>query len=573
MTTEDTAGQETGDLRDDEAETPTAPAQPKRSEVGTVRRVARWAATTCACLLVLFVLVAPEDINSLSPWQFVRLPVEALVGVAVLLLLPPKARRVTAAVLGAILGVLAILKLFDMGFYVSLARPFDPVFDWSFLAPGLNFVTSILGSAGAVIAIIAAVVVGVAFILFMTLSVLRLTRIVGGHRTRAFQTVAALGVIWLLLAVFDVQATPGVPLAADDAATLAYDNAVQVSADLDDSANFAKEMSADAYRNTPPSQLLTALRGKNVLLVFVESYGVVSIQAPDIAPGVNAVLAAGTAKLKAAGFDSRSALMTSPTTGGGSWLPHSTVESGLWINNSKRYSTFTASNRFTLSDAFREAGWRTVDDIPENHTDWPEGHVYNWDQIYDARNVGYRGPNFSYSDIPDQYTMAEFQQLELAKPSHQPVFAEIDLTSSHTPWTPIPRLVNWNEVGNGKIYDPMPAQGRQVNQVWPDPTKIHEAFGQSIQYTLNTLISYLLTYGDNNTVMIFVGDHQPSPAVVGDRASHNAPMAIVAKDPKVMEKINSWGWQEGLKPGPTAPVWPMTDFRDKFLAAYDNQTH
>lgn len=608
MTAEDPAGPDTGDLRDDEADAPTALAHPDPTEaaapaepgdaadaadpnpvdglaagapepvaaaaaVGPIRRVLRVVATVLACLLVLFALIAPEDINNLSAWQFVRLPIEALVAVAILLLLPRRARTVTAAVLGAVLGVLAILKMFDMGFYVSLARPFDPVFDWSFLAPGLNFVSGVFGKAGAIIAVVLAVVVGLALVLFMTLSVLRLTRIVVGHRTRAFQIAGALAVVWLVFTVFDVQLSPGVPIAADDAATLAYDNVRQVSADLNDSANFAKEMSVDAFSGTPASQLLTALRGKNVLLVFVESYGRVSVEAPDISPGVNAVLAAGTAKLHAAGFDTRSAFLTSPTTGGGSWLPHSTVESGLWINNSKRYSTFTSSTRFTLSDAFKKAGWHTVDDIPENHEDWPEGRVYNWDQIYDARNVGYQGPNFSYADIPDQYTLATFQQNVLSHPGHQPVYAELDLISSHTPWTPIPRIVPWNEVGNGSIYDPMPAQGKQVDQVWPDPAKIHQAFGESIQYSLNSLISYLLTYGDNNTVMVFVGDHQPSPAVVGDHASHDAPVAIVAKDPAVMDRISSWGWQEGLKPSPNAPVWPMSDFRDKFLTAFDSQSH
>ncbi len=619
MTAEDPAGQGTGDLRDDEADTPTAPAPEQaghaatdtdaathdatdtgatdtgaadqavgtaepapdrttdqateRASGGPVRRTLRVVATVIACLLVLFALIAPEDINTLSPWQFVRIPVEAVVAAAVLLLLPGRVRTVIAAVLGAILGIITILKLFDMGFYVSLARPFDPIFDWSFLAPGLNFVSGVVGKAGAVIAVILAVVIGIALVLFVTLSVLRLTRIATRHRARTFQAVAAIAVVWLVFTVFDVHIAPGVPIAADDAATLAYDNVRQVSADLNDSTDFAKQMSVDAYSGTPATQLLTALRGKNVLLVFVESYGRVSVEAPDISPGVNSVLAAGTAELRAAGFDTRSAFLTSPTTGGGSWLPHSTVESGLWIDNSKRYSTFTSSNRFTLSDAFKKAGWHTVDDVPENHEDWPEGRVYNWDQIYDARNVGYQGPNFSYADIPDQYTLATFQHNVLAKPGHPPVFAELDLISSHTPWTPIPRVVDWNAVGNGSIYDPMPAQGKQVSQVWPDSAKIHAAFGESIQYSLNSLISYLLTYADNNTVMVFVGDHQPSPAVVGDHASHDAPVAIVAKDPSVMQRISGWGWQEGLRPSPDAPVWPMSDFRDKFLGAFGSRSH
>ena len=42
---------------------------------------------------------------------------------------------------------------------------------------------------------------------------------------------------------------------------------------------------------------------------------------------------------------------------------------------------------------------------------------------------------------------------------------------------------------------------------------------------------------------------------------------IVAKDPKVLDRIAGWGWTDGLKPDPAAPVWRMDTFRDRFLAA------
>ena len=145
--------------------------------------------------------------------------------------------------------------------------------------------------------------------------------------------------------------------------------------------------------------------------------------------------------------------MTSPTFGGISWLAHSTLQTGLWVNNVQRYAQLTASNRLTLSDAFNKAGWRTVADVPSNEKSWPEGKTfYHYDQLYNQFNVGYAGPNFSYAKVPDQYTLAKFQQLELA-PGHAPVFAEIDLDSSHTPWAPLPHMVPENALGNGSIYD------------------------------------------------------------------------------------------------------------------------
>ena len=148
-----------------------------------------------------------------------------------------------------------------------------------------------------------------------------------------------------------------------------------------------------AAGNTPSADLLTGLRGKDVIVAFVESYGRVAVQGSAFSPQVDAVLNAGTKPLRAAGFSSRSAFLTSPTFGGISWLAHSTLQSGLWIDNQQRYDQLVASDRFTLSDAFKRAGWRTVGDVPSNEGDWPEGtSFYHYDKLYDDHNVGYVGP-------------------------------------------------------------------------------------------------------------------------------------------------------------------------------------
>ena len=48
------------------------------------------------------------------------------------------------------------------------------------------------------------------------------------------------------------------------------------------------------------------------------------------------------------------------------------------------------------------------------------------------------------------------------------------------------------------------------------------------------------------------------------------PISIIAHDPKVLKRIGGWGWKAGLRPSPNAPVWPMSAFRDRFLAAFDS---
>lgn len=59
--------------------------------------------------------------------------------------------------------------------------------------------------------------------------------------------------------------------------------------------------------------------------------------------------------------------------------------------------------------------------------------------------------------------------------------------------------------------------------------------------------------------------------ITGEGASHDVPVTIVAKDPKVLDQISGWGWTDGLNPAPAAPVWPMESFRNRFLEAFSPQ--
>ena len=567
LTTDDPAGDTAADTQDT-TEAPTERAGWKRHPAW------RYALTTLACLLVLFALVAPNEFDQFSVASFLRIPAEALVGAALLLVLPPRPRRIVAIVLGVILGLLTIVKLLDVGFFIALSRPFDPVGDWAFFGPGFNFLVGAVGQVGAVVAVILVVIVAIGLVLLMGLAVGRLARIAARRRVAVTRTTAVLAVVWLVCAFTGVQFATGQPFAARTAATLAYDDVRQVGIDIRDQRQFNRQLATDPVNSIPPGDLLTGLRGKNVLLVFVESYGRVAVQDSGFSPPIDALLDNGTRQLAAAGFQARSAFLTSSTVGGASWLAHSTVQSGLFVNSQQRYDELLAANRTSLSGAFKKAGWRIVGDDPANFDPLPKSTLYDYDKFYNETNVGYHGPRFSYATIPDQFTFNAFQHDELDKPGHQPVMAEIDLVSSHSPWAPLPRMVPWRQLGDGSIFDPMVHEGTQPRQILSSAAKLQVAYGQSIQYSLTALIDYLKLYGDQNTVMIFLGDHQPAPIITGQGATHDVPTVVVAKDPKVINAISSWGWDPGLRPGRDAPVWLMSTFRQRFLNAFDTRpTH
>jgi hypothetical protein len=261
--------------------------------------------------------------------------------------------------------------------------------------------------------------------------------------------------------------------------------------------------------------------------------------------------------------------MRSPTFGGISWLAHSTLESGLWINSQQRYDQVMSSSRFTLTQAFRRAGWRTVGDVPSDHGGWPQGkRFYHYNKVYNAADVGYRGPRFSYAKMPDQYIFKAFKQRELRRPDRGPLMAEIDLVSSHTPWTPLPHLVPWRSLGDGSIFNGMQETHESLFGSFGDNRQRQHNYAKSIRYSLESLVSFVRHSHDKKLVMVVLGDHQPNSLVSGTGVSHDVPVSLIAHDPAVLRQISGWGWTPGLQPATSAPVTPMDRFRDRFLSAF-----
>ena len=534
--------------------------QPER---GPLRAGVAVALTVLALLLVWAALVAPNQPSDFTLGAFARLPLELLVVIAVAVLLPAGPRRVLAVVGGAVLAVLAVVKVLDMGFITAFDRPFDPVSDSSYVGIGIETLRDAIGRSSANLAVAAIAVLFVGLLALPVLALVRVTRVAAGHRDWALRAAAVLGVIWVALRVV------GAPVASTSAAALAVDEVKAVQSGLRAHEILAREIPRDRFRATPGDRLLTGLRGKDVLLLFVESYGRVAVQGSSFSPRVDAVLDRGTAQLRAAGFSSRSAFLASSTFGGLSWLAHSTLQSGIRIGTQRGYNQLVKSDRLTLSGAFKRAGWRTVSEDPANKRTWPEGSdFYHYDKIYDRRNVGYRGPGFGLPPMPDQYVLEALQRLELAKRQRPPLFAEVDLISSHAPWTRIPRLIPWAAVGDGSIFHRVPVEESTRAALFGDSKRARAAYGHSIEYTMSTIVSFVQHYGNDKTVVVLLGDHQPATIVTGQGASHDVPISVIAHDPKVMDQIAGWGWQDGLRPSPQAPVWPMDAFRDRFLGAF-----
>ena len=527
----------------------------------------RHPAVAAVLTLVALAVVWVALLFPIRPWQFTagsfaRLPLEGLVVVGLAVALPARARGIVSWLAGLLLGVVVLIKVFDLGFFVTFDRAFNPVEDWSYLSVGVGTVRDTFGNRDADLAVAVATVVGLAALVVPALAVGQLTRVAARNRRGSLRLVAVLGVVWAICWALGAQVS-GAGVASTSAASLAVREVNAVRADLRSEAQFKKLISRkDPYRNTPPGLLLKGLRGKDVLLVFVESYGQMAVQGTSFSPPIAQLVETGNQQLAADGFSSRSGWLTSSTYGGGSWLAHATLQSGVWVDSPGRYSALTKSKRLTLAAAFRRAGWRTLADVPATHGSWPDGHsFYHYAKILERDSLGYRGPKFGFSPMPDQYVLQMLQKRELAKQDRLPVFSEIDLTSSHEPWTRIPPLISWKRLGSGSIFNRLPIDRAGL-------TDTQEGYAESIQYALRALYSFVERYGNKNTVLIALGDHQPSRVI--EQANHQVPITIVAHDPKVIGRLSNWGWTPGMLPSSTAPVWRMSAFRNHFLNAFDH---
>ncbi|MFD7500607.1 sulfatase-like hydrolase/transferase [Streptomyces sp. NPDC059850] len=539
-----------------------------RGRYPVAARALSWTVTGLSLALVFVALLLPQKLELLTTEHFARIPVELIFGAGLLLLLPTVARRVVAVLAGLFLGALAILNMLDMGFNEFLGRGFNVVLDWILFDDAQAYLEDSVGQTAAAAAVVGVAVLVLAVLTLMALAVLRIGNVMARNSVVATRTTLVAGTVWVACASVGAQVA-GLPVASRSTSALVQDRAERVEKTIKDEEEFKKIAAFDTYGDTPGDQLLTGLRGKDMIFTFIESYGRSAIEDPAIAPGVDATLTKATKRLDKAGYAAKSGWLTSATYGGNSWLGHSTFLTGLWIDNQNRYRTVTAGDHLSIPRAFQRTGaWRTVGIMPGVQKNWPEGTFYGLDHVYDSRELGYKGPKFSWSTMPDQYALKAFEQLEHGKKHDKPLMSQIILTSSHQPWAPIPKTIPWSKVGNGSVYKGIQKAGKSPEDVFTDSTQVKQEYGKSVQYSVNSLIDYVIKYGSKDTVLVFLGDHQPLARVSGNNASRDVPISIVARDPKVLDRIADWKWADGLMPRADTPVWKMNSFRDRFFKAY-----
>ncbi|NHF72010.1 sulfatase-like hydrolase/transferase [Paracoccus xiamenensis] len=517
----------------------------------------RPAQVVLAALVIWLVLVLPNHPGKMTPATLLTFPLElpALLLVMIALGQRPAARLI----LTLLLVLLTALKLADLVTYQVLDRPFNPVADLPLLDAALRIVAGTFGVAAAAFSVLAAgaLLLGLAAAIWWALGI-------WSHLDRPgpLPALAALASMAILAAYANAPTGAwGLPIATDSIRLAAQRTALaqRTYADL---RQFRRMARGDPFADRP--ELLNAI-DSDVLVIFLESYGRTSFDTPFYAETHLPILRRAEADLARAGLAMRSGFLTSPTQGGQSWLAHASFANGLAVSDQSRYLAALASGRQTLFHHAQRAGFRTAAVMPAITRPWPEARRMGFDRVLAADDLGYRGKPFNWVTMPDQFTLAASDRL-LGGDHDRRLFAQIALISSHAPWVPVPEMVDWDAVGDGRVFDAMAEAGDPPRVVWRDPERVRQQYRKAISYTLQAVAEYALRHADDPPLLIVLGDHQAAASIAQD-ARRDVPIHIIG--PKALvERSTDWGFTPGLVPPAGTAAIPMEAMRDLILHGF-----
>ncbi len=317
----------------------------------------------------------------------------------------------------------------------------------------------------------------------------------------------------------------------------------------------------------PPGSNLGGLKRRDVYLVYIESYGTTVFDTPEFRSALRGSLSEFESALSAAGYTMASNRLVSPTFGGGSWLAHATLASGVRMDDPVLYSQLFRSGRKLLPGYVKDAGWRAIEIMPGTKTPAPEARAWGFDRNVYAAELGYHGPSFGWFAIPDQFTLERAGEIREALGSEAPVFTQIVLVSSHIPFSPVPPyLADWHDAG---AFATVPAAAWEEIFRPPDWTVLAPAYLKSLKYDFAVLGDWLANHLAGDGLVILLGDHQPPAVVGGELQQWTVPVHVLSRDPDLVAPFISAGYVVGLVPPQAPPPKGMETFLPSFLTAFD----
>ena len=292
---------------------------------------------------------------------------------------------------------------------------------------------------------------------------------------------------------------------------------------------------------------LAALNGASVKLFFLESYGAVTYDDPEIAAALAPDRERLADSVRKTGRGVVSAFYRSPTFAGASDLAHLTLLSGIDLSDPLLHDVLITTDRPTLLSHFEANGYETYGLYPALSWAWPEKRFYGYDVFVDGPALGYEGPKIGLWWIPDQYTVARFEQQRIARGSDKPHLVLMPTINTHIPFPPVlPYQPDWTRMLTKTPYDADSLDSVLADEI--DWTKLRAPYVKAVRYTVDWVAGYLEQPWLGNDVLVLLGDHQPVSSVSGPGASWDVPVHVVTTDEKLLGRLRAAGFHDGLEP-------------------------
>jgi hypothetical protein len=289
----------------------------------------------------------------------------------------------------------------------------------------------------------------------------------------------------------------------------------------------------------------------SVFLVVVESYGMSAFSDPRHAPTVLPAVRTAEAELQSAGWSMCSAFRTAPTFGGGSWLSHATLASGVRIDSQLAHDLLLESRLMPLAEYFNRAGHRTVRVMPGTLWPWPEGRFYRYRETFIAPDFGYRGPAYGFAPMPDQFVLDWVGRRVLPR-TPGPLFAEIILTGSHAAFDiQAPLVADWSRIGDGALFHGLAP--RIFPGGWAGLSEASPAYSAVIAQEILLLKEFIRRFLQGTELVVIVGDHQPCVELIGHDQPWSVPVHVLSGDAEFTAEFLRRGFAPGLVPQQPAP--------------------
>jgi hypothetical protein len=147
------------------------------------------------------------------------------------------------------------------------------------------------------------------------------------------------------------------------------------------------------------------------------------------------------------------------------------------------------------------------------------------------------------------------------------VLAYYQLVSSHTPFNKIPPFINnWEELGNGEIYNRLLDQVQRFDNTWTGGSELDEGYVAAISYVYQVLTDYIDRIMDHSRrpILIIYGDHQPQRPIRSSASIFSVPVHVASRDPEVLDLFAAHGFEAGLRSRQPLPHQRMDRFFPMF---------